>query len=115
VVALTYEAAPAFDPALAVRTGSRLGLSTGVIGRSGPRQSPWLAWAAIYDGPVSAPVVAPHDAPSITGWAADVSDDLFARRVDSILACIAAGDTYQVCVHRHRRLDTRVTLARAVL
>lgn len=83
---LAYEAAPAFDPCLAVRDGCR---------------TP-LAWFGVHDAPARAerPTRLPafpgrtDDPPD--GWAADQDRAAHGRSVAAIRAAIAAGDVYQI-------------------
>ena len=85
---VAYEAAPAFDPALAVVPVAGTALA----------DLP-LAWFAIADGrrPVATPVDAPPSAPvHLRAWQAATSAIDHARAVDRVRHHIAAGDTYQV-------------------
>ena len=78
-VMLSYEAAPAFDPVLAVHK---------------PSDFP-LAWAASFSGPSkikdpSSPII------SSNSWSPGVARDEYDNAVTRIKDLIAAGDTYQV-------------------
>jgi para-aminobenzoate synthetase/4-amino-4-deoxychorismate lyase len=77
---LAYEAAPACDAALRVR----------------PAGDVPLAWAAVYDHPLAVEV-ADQYARAIEDphWTPSMDADDFAERVRTVLAHIAAGDTYQ--------------------
>jgi para-aminobenzoate synthetase / 4-amino-4-deoxychorismate lyase len=77
-VMLSYEAAPAFDPVLAVHE---------------PSDFP-LAWAAAF---TTATDLAKNDSPlASNSWAPRVSRDEYDNAVTRIKELIAAGDTYQV-------------------
>lgn len=86
VVMLSYEAAPAFDPALAAHPGNGFP----------------LALVAIYNEAESRPVIA--HIPSVTllpemnvePWIAQTSREEYARAIAHIRDYIAAGDAYQV-------------------
>ncbi len=78
---VAYEAAPAFDPALAVH---------------GPQAFP-LLWFAVYEGAPreeELPLVASH--PSSPAWRSACLPEDYRAAVDRVRALIAAGDTYQV-------------------
>jgi para-aminobenzoate synthetase/4-amino-4-deoxychorismate lyase len=78
-----YEAAPAFDPALAVRNRGA--------------DHPPLAWFAICDAPAPvAPVRALPLPPAQAPWLADTSAASFAAAVDDVRGAIADGRVYQV-------------------
>jgi para-aminobenzoate synthetase/4-amino-4-deoxychorismate lyase len=77
-VMLSYEAAPAFDPVLAVHEASEFP----------------LAWAAAFDTPTD---LASSDArPAANSWTPRVSRAEYDQAVTRIKELIAAGDTYQV-------------------
>jgi para-aminobenzoate synthetase/4-amino-4-deoxychorismate lyase len=80
---VAYEAAPAFDPALATRPPD-------------PRLP--LLWFAVFDERIDADLgdLADDSAASLGELRPDVSEDDFAARVGRIRELIAAGDTYQV-------------------
>ena len=84
---VAYEAAPAFDAALAVRP---------------PGPLP-LLWFGLYDAPE--PVDLPPPAAAVPGdWQPDVAPAAYARAFAEIKRRIRAGDTYQVNYsHRLRR------------
>ena len=76
---ISYEAAPAFDPALVVRP---------------PGPLP-LLWFGLYEEPE--PIELPPPAISLPAvWEPDVAPDAYARAFDEIKRRIRAGDTYQV-------------------
>jgi para-aminobenzoate synthetase/4-amino-4-deoxychorismate lyase len=78
---VAYEAAPAFDPVLAVRAGSSLP----------------LAWFAVFDAPVGGePIRSSHGDFSLTGWTPSVSRADYERNVARAREAIARGDTYQI-------------------
>ena len=78
---LSYEAAPAFDPALAAFE---------------PRGLP-LAWWGIFEAPLEVPLeVRPPCQAVATDWRPAVSRRRYRQTVERIRAHIAAGDTYQV-------------------
>lgn len=78
---LAYEAAPAFDPALAVKP---------------PGDFP-LVWFGIYREPEPLPALAPAPNQSMTlPWQACVSETEYQRALGRIKAYIRAGDSYQV-------------------
>ncbi|HYV82998.1 MAG TPA: aminodeoxychorismate synthase component I [Pyrinomonadaceae bacterium] len=76
-VLLSYEAAPAFDPAFVTHA---------------PSDFP-LAWAAVFD---DAPAGEQLESYSSTAWEPLVTRDEYDRSVARIRELIAAGDTYQV-------------------
>jgi len=76
-VLLSYEAAPAFDPAFVTHA---------------PSDFP-LAWAAVFD---EAPDLSAHSCTAATVWEPVVSRDEYDESVSRIRELIAAGDTYQV-------------------
>src|SRR5215210_2540342 len=78
-VLLSYEAAPAFDPALITHS---------------PSDFP-LAWAAVVPSPLEL-VPEENPATSANSWTSRVSRDEYNRAVARIRDLIAAGDTYQV-------------------
>ena len=76
---VSYEAAPAFDPALRVR----------------PRTALPLAWFAVFDAPL--PVQAAHSAQTAPpALQPDVGWPQYAANIESIRDAIARGDVYQV-------------------
>jgi para-aminobenzoate synthetase / 4-amino-4-deoxychorismate lyase len=76
---VSYEAAPAFDPALAVRASGDFP----------------LLWFGLYADPE--PIDLPPATDSLpAGWHPDLAPDAYARAFDRIKAHIRAGDTYQV-------------------
>lgn len=77
-----YEAAPAFDPALNVRTGSRMP----------------LVWFGIYDPPERSPAPSgnPSEADPSGPWELEVPRERFDEAIARIQAAIADGETYQV-------------------
>jgi para-aminobenzoate synthetase/4-amino-4-deoxychorismate lyase len=77
---LTYEAAPAFDPAHAVHAGSALP----------------LAWAAVFDRCHPLPAWPAADRAPLATWTARVPPQDYAAALQRIRAHIEAGDTYQV-------------------
>ena len=76
-VLLSYEAAPAFDPAFVTHA---------------PSDFP-LAWAAVFD---DAPDLSERSCTSAIVWEPLVSRDEYDRSVSRVRELIAAGDTYQV-------------------
>lgn len=85
---ISYEAAPAFDPALAVRP---------------PGPLP-LLWFGLFENPE--PVDLPPDAAALPDdWRADVDSDAYGRAFDQIKRHIRAGDTYQVNFSYRLRRD----------
>jgi para-aminobenzoate synthetase / 4-amino-4-deoxychorismate lyase len=81
---VAYEAAPAFDPALATRAPD-------------PRLP--LAWFAIYEHREDADPQAEDDAPgevALGEWRMEVGEDEYRAKVERIRGLIAAGDSYQV-------------------
>ena len=95
VLLLSYEAAPAFDSALLVRSGQNDIRPDGV----GRAVLP-LAWAASYDAPVVVPdpeeTTARVPDSDATGWTPAIDESRFASDIHRVLGHIAAGDTYQV-------------------
>src|SRR4026207_597872 len=75
-VMLSYEAAPAFDPAFVTHA---------------PSDFP-LAWAAVFEAYPGEE----HGSYSSTSWIPQVNRDEYDRSVSRIKELIAAGDTYQV-------------------
>ncbi|HEV2146865.1 MAG TPA: aminodeoxychorismate synthase component I [Longimicrobiaceae bacterium] len=80
---LAYEAAPAFDPALAVHPAD-------------PRLP--LAWFALFEAREEVPALqgVPDEPFSLGEWTPSLGAEAYARRVAAIRELIAAGDTYQV-------------------
>ena len=74
-----YEAAPAFDPALAVRGGSRLP----------------LLWFGLFREPAPPPPPA-RGGYRLTGWSASEDRPAYERNFAAARAAIARGDTYQI-------------------
>jgi para-aminobenzoate synthetase/4-amino-4-deoxychorismate lyase len=92
---LAYEAAPAFDAALAVHPSAQHARA----GAGRPGSVP-LAWAACYQD-MATSVARPDDgvgpaAPGPVAWAPAIDEARFAADVSRVLAHITAGDTYQV-------------------
>jgi para-aminobenzoate synthetase/4-amino-4-deoxychorismate lyase len=87
---VAYEAAPAFDPGLAVHPGVE-GLP--------------LAWFGVADEPLVVPPVTPTDGAAYTAgpWRCEWTREEHRHAVDAVRAHIAEGDTYQV------NLTTRLT------
>lgn len=81
---VTYEAAPAFDPAFRVRADSPGGLP--------------LVWFGLYADapPVAAPAGVPDRQRQELAWTPTVDRTAFDRSIGQIKRHIAAGDTYQV-------------------
>ena len=78
---VAYEAAPACDPALAVR----------------PCPDFPLAWFALYDPPLPLPLPEAPDPPATPwSWTPSVTPEDYARALAAIRRLIRAGDTYQV-------------------
>jgi para-aminobenzoate synthetase/4-amino-4-deoxychorismate lyase len=77
---LSYEAAPAFDPALLTHA---------------PNQFP-LAWAAIFESLAPAPSPDTKGAYDVSEWVPATSKVEHAKAVHDIRQLIAAGETYQV-------------------
>jgi para-aminobenzoate synthetase/4-amino-4-deoxychorismate lyase len=79
-VAIAYEAAPAFDPKLAVHTA---------------REFP-LAWAGIYDQPGAISADPEENSPDVTCCTSSVTADEYLRTISRIKSLIAQGETYQI-------------------
>lgn len=77
-VAVAYEAAPAFEPAMKVCPGS-----------TAP-----LVWAAFHEAPGS--LAWPVSPASLSAWRPHASRQDYARALEAIKAQITAGETYQV-------------------
>lgn len=77
---ISYEAAPAFDPALQVRGGSRLP----------------LVWFGLFEAPQRPPLARPAAGYSLGDWTATDSAETYAAHIAAIRQAIAAGQTYQV-------------------
>ncbi len=94
---VSYEAAPAFDPALVVQTASTLP----------------LLWFALVEAPEAdePPTVLPPDVDPPAVWTPDVGRDAHADAVRAIRRAIGRGDVYQVNhtlrLHSRWRGDTR--------
>lgn len=78
---MAYEAAPAFDPALAAHA---------------PREGLPLAWFGVYNGPDPAIPEARATAYRLGAWEPLVSEEAYRAAFAAIRERIAAGDTYQV-------------------
>ncbi len=76
---LAYEAAPAFDSALVVRS---------------PSEFP-LVWAAVFEEP-SAPITNEKGAHSATEWTPQITRAEYGKTISRIRSLIESGDTYQV-------------------
>lgn len=86
---VAYDAAPAFDAALAVHPSA-----------TGP-----LLWFGLFDAPDRLPAswLPPAGPPPLMDWHPSVSSAAHAGSVEDIRSCIARGDTYQVnLTHRLR-------------
>ncbi len=79
VIAISYEAAPAFDPSFRVRNGN------GVP----------LVWVALFDSPSGEPDVSSGGF-ELNGWSAGISRDEYESGFAHIRAGIEAGNSYQV-------------------
>jgi para-aminobenzoate synthetase/4-amino-4-deoxychorismate lyase len=80
-VALSYEAAPAFDSALTVKAASDIP----------------LGWMAVFEKPSSTALDSSSDEPfAVSGWEPEVANEQYRRAVHSIRDYIEQGDTYQV-------------------
>jgi para-aminobenzoate synthetase / 4-amino-4-deoxychorismate lyase len=80
-LALSYEAAPAFDAALTVKAGSEFP----------------LAWMGVFGEPSSSKLAASAGPPPlISEWEPRMSKPHYQRAIQSIRDYIEAGDTYQV-------------------
>lgn len=77
---LSYEAAPAFDPALTTHE---------------PGPFP-LAWAACFDSPDPLPEIPGHAPVQIGAWQPQIGRDEYESGIRRIKDYIACGDTYQV-------------------
>src|SRR5215217_9223412 len=77
---LSYEAAPAFDPALQARTEA---------------QFPYL-WFGLYSEPKSVPLSQPDAPKPILDWQTTINRDAYLSAVAEIKDAIAKGKTYQV-------------------
>ena len=77
---LSYEAAPAFDPAMKTRPASGLP----------------LAWAAVFAAPGETSSHAVGETYQVGAWEPRVSRENFSKGISQIRELIAAGDTYQV-------------------
>lgn len=91
---VSYEAAPAFDPALVVRSAPAPGPLPG------PGPVP-LAWFGIFAGRRRVPVVTPPSHPVVPGtadgdWDWELDEAAHGRAVAAVRQRIAAGDVYQV-------------------
>jgi len=80
-LALSYEAAPAFDPALKVKPSSEFP----------------LAWMSVFEEPSSADLNSIPDGPFlISEWEPQIDRPEYRSAIDSIRDYIERGDTYQV-------------------
>ncbi|HSJ08638.1 MAG TPA: aminodeoxychorismate synthase component I [Longimicrobiales bacterium] len=88
---VAYEAAPAFDAALATRA---------------PSQDLPLAWMGVFDGPAAAAAPAAQHAGALD-WRTHTSRDAYDVAIGTIRDAIAAGDVYQVnhTLRFHARCD----------
>ncbi|MBI2441773.1 MAG: aminodeoxychorismate synthase component I [Lentisphaerae bacterium] len=79
---LSYEAAPAFDPALSAHPGAELP----------------LAWFGLYRAPASGPPqqISNQASFQVGPWQALVSAETYHRQVQRIRELIVSGDTYQI-------------------
>jgi para-aminobenzoate synthetase/4-amino-4-deoxychorismate lyase len=75
-----YEAAPAFDPALAVRSGAKI---------------PPL-WFGVFDHPARQDTHESSGAYSVSEWSSDVDRQTYGRNFGLAREAIARGDTYQI-------------------
>jgi para-aminobenzoate synthetase/4-amino-4-deoxychorismate lyase len=83
VLALAYEAAPAFDPALAAHALADFP----------------LAYAAVYAAPCAAPPETPPDGRgryALSPWRPLASRDRYRTDLERIRACLRSGESYQV-------------------
>lgn len=88
---LSYEAAPAFDPAF----------------RTHPPTALPLAWFGVYNAPQEMALLCGEEQPEILAWTPDRSYTNYTAAIARIKAYIAAGDTYQV--NYTQRLQTAFT------
>jgi para-aminobenzoate synthetase / 4-amino-4-deoxychorismate lyase len=91
VLLLAYDAAPAFDPALAVPDWR--------AGRGAASSPVPLAWAACYDDarrPDPVPATRAPDDLEPVAWRPSIDQAQFTADITRVLAHITAGDTYQV-------------------
>ena len=77
---LSYEASPAFDSALRVRSSARLP----------------LLWFGLYPEPLRSALPKPASSYSLTEWMPDVSRDTYNAAIEQVMDHIAHGNTYQV-------------------
>jgi para-aminobenzoate synthetase / 4-amino-4-deoxychorismate lyase len=77
---VTYEAAPAFDPAFVVH----------------PKTVLPLLWFGIYDAAEERMPVAAHPSPTLLDWISEIDSGEYDGAIETIHGHIAAGDTYQV-------------------
>ena len=77
---VAYEAAPAFDPALAVRAGAKVP----------------PAWFGLFDSPAPDSPPASRGGFEISAWAPGVGRDEYRRNVARVREAVARGDSYQV-------------------
>ena len=86
---LAYEAAPAFDPALAAHSAA-------------PGAGPPLAWFALFgraeavEDPFAAAGGVPGNGYALGSWRASLGEPAYRRAIAKIKGLIASGDTYQV-------------------
>jgi para-aminobenzoate synthetase/4-amino-4-deoxychorismate lyase len=92
-LALSYEAAPAFDSALKVRPPSGVPASEGV---RTPSEFP-LAWMGVFDKPAPTDVDSIPDLPfDVSEWKPQLDRKEYRRAIHSIRDLIERGDTYQI-------------------
>ncbi|MDI3328354.1 MAG: aminodeoxychorismate synthase component I [Alicyclobacillaceae bacterium] len=77
---IAYEAAPAFDPSLSVKSGNRLP----------------LLWFGLFREPAKGGLPETEGHFSLSGWKAEVDESRYRRDIETIRAAIARGETYQV-------------------
>lgn len=77
---VAYEAAPAFDPAIAVRSGTDMP----------------LLWFGLFGGTLKATSVDPCREFHLSQWRPAIERNAYDRSVEAIHQAIARGDTYQV-------------------
>ncbi|MBC8081243.1 MAG: aminodeoxychorismate synthase component I [Gorillibacterium sp.] len=90
---LSYESAPAFDPAIKVRSGSKMP----------------LLWFGIFDEPTADAelVCAEGENYEVTDWVSDTEKASYERTIAEIKREIARGETYQVNYTFRLRADFR--------
>ena len=85
---LSYEAAPAFDPALEMPPGARLPAAAG-------EKFP-LLWFGLYEKPNEVLLPAPPSANEVLNWRPTVDRETYQSAIERIKGYIARGQTYQV-------------------